>query len=473
MASLYKKPITITDPKTGLPIKSKSKKWWGRYRTADDSEKRVPLASDKTAAQAMLNELVKQVEREKAGLVDPTEKQQQRLLKLHLNDFEIYLATKGDTNDYINTTCQRISATIKASKFHRINDISASRVLEYLAELRACGKSVTSSNHYLRAIKMFTRWLVKDRRAKEDRLAHLSRMNQEVDKRRVRRPLSHEEFVRLLAAAEAGKPIQNVSGADRAVLYIVGAYTGYRRKEIASVTAHSFDFKSQPPTLTVAAGYSKHRRTDVIPLRQDFAERIQTWLKCKSTNEPLFDIADKRTAEMIAQDLETARHQWIEEAKQDPNETVRRKQSSFLSYTDEQGRYADFHALRKTFITNLTRSGTAPKTAQLLARHSDINLTMNTYTSLSVQDQAFAVEALPPLPLNKKQTPASIDKPSHISDPNAHKKVPTMVPSSAENGAHHPASHVSQTIPHCTQRRSKSSGQIAKSFEETEVDCVN
>ena len=42
-----------------------------------------------------------------------------------------------------------------------------------------------------------------------------------------------------------------------------------------------------------------------------------------------------------------------------------------------------------------------PKTAQLLARHSDINLTMNTYTMLGVLDQVAAVEALPPVPESK------------------------------------------------------------------------
>jgi len=36
--------------------------------------------------------------------------------------------------------------------------------------------------------------------------------------------------------------------------------------------------------------------------------------------------------------------------------------------------------------------------AQTLARHSTINLTMNTYTKLGVMDQAAAVESLPPLP---------------------------------------------------------------------------
>ena len=65
---------------------------------------------------------------------------------------------------------------------------------------------------------------------------------------------------------------------------------------------------------------------------------------------------------------------------------------------NDQSQYADFHALRKTFITNLSGAGVSPKTAQLLARHSDINLTMNTYTMLGVLDHVAAVEALPPVP---------------------------------------------------------------------------
>ena len=41
--------------------------------------------------------------------------------------------------------------------------------------------------------------------------------------------------------------------------------------------------------------------------------------------------------------------------------------------------------------------------AQTLARHSTINLTMNTYTKLGVSDQAAAVEALPPVPAKKPE----------------------------------------------------------------------
>ena len=68
MANLYKKTMKRLNPKTGKTVKTKSKKWWGRYRDAIGRERRVPLSTDKMAAQTMLNELLRKVEREKSGL---------------------------------------------------------------------------------------------------------------------------------------------------------------------------------------------------------------------------------------------------------------------------------------------------------------------------------------------------------------------------------------------------------------------
>ncbi len=76
-------------------------------------------------------------------------------------------------------------------------------------------------------------------------------------------------------------------------------------------------------------------------------------------------------------------------------EMKKRKRTSFLRNLDEHGRRADFHVLRKTFVTHASLSGASHKTAQMRARHSDINLTMNSYTMLGIGDQASAVEALP------------------------------------------------------------------------------
>ncbi len=69
-----------------------------------------------------------------------------------------------------------------------------------------------------------------------------------------------------------------------------------------------------------------------------------------------------------------------------------------IPYRDDEGRVLDFHSLRHTFGTNLARAGVAPKVAQELMRHSDINLTMGTYTHVGLYDLNAAVESLPALP---------------------------------------------------------------------------
>src|SRR5260370_28109192 len=108
MASLYKKPINVTDPKTGEKFKSRSRKWWGRYRDENGTERRVPLAADKAAAQAMLNELVRQLELRIAGLESPFDKHLKRPLAQHLADFRAILEGTGNTAKHARQTCNRV-----------------------------------------------------------------------------------------------------------------------------------------------------------------------------------------------------------------------------------------------------------------------------------------------------------------------------------------------------------------------------
>jgi hypothetical protein len=56
------------------------------------------------------------------------------------------------------------------------------------------GPARRGADGYLTAIKGFTRWLVRDRRAAENPLVHLSALNAETDVRRERRALSADEF---------------------------------------------------------------------------------------------------------------------------------------------------------------------------------------------------------------------------------------------------------------------------------------
>jgi len=296
MASLYRKPVMITDPATGKKVRRKSKKWWGQFKDAQGRLRRRPLAVDKVAAKAMLNEIVKRIEREKAGLIDPTEEQRKRPLVDHVREFESYLVNKGVTPKQVRETIAKLRRMIDSRRWRMIGDISASGALEFLGQLRRDGLSAQTHNHYLKAAKQFTRWLVRDQRTPTDPLVHLSRLNVHTDRRHDRRALSEEEFARLVEVARIGKPIEGISGPDRAMMYVLATWTGFRKGEIGSLTLSSLRLDDDPPTATVEACYSKRRREDTQVLHPEVVRQLKDWLSTKKDlkpDEPLFPISSR------------------------------------------------------------------------------------------------------------------------------------------------------------------------------------
>jgi integrase len=416
MASLYKKPIVRVDPKTGEKVKTFSRKWWGQFRDSTGRLRRCPLVTDRSAAQAMLNDLVRQAEREAVGLTDPTEAQRKRPLKQHLVEFLAYQRNRSVTDKQLVTLCGQIEKMMVAGRWKLIADITAGSAAAFLGDLKATGRSVQTQNHYLKSVKSFTAWLVRDRRTLVDPLAHLARQNVAVDRRHDRRPLSHEEFAALLEAARGGRSVEGISGRDRAMLYILAAWTGFRRGELGSLTPRSLDLDGTPPTATVAAGFSKRRRQDTQVLHPELVAQLRAWLATKrrlAPDDPLFPISgrvpggtDRKTHKMMERDLAAARAKWIGDATS-RDEARQREQSDYLAYRDHAGHYADFHSLRHLFITGLERAGISPKMAQTLARHSDIRLTMQVYTHVELADQTAAIGSLPGPPGAKADGPSA------------------------------------------------------------------
>jgi integrase len=239
---------------------------------------------------------------------------------------------------------------------------------------KARGLGVRTSTDYLHAVKQFSKWLVKDGRAPFDPLAHLSRLNAKTDVRHRRRALPAADFGAFCAAVAGRRPFRGLTGADRVALYTLSLYTGLRASELASLTPGSFDLDAEPPTVTVLAAFSKHRREDVQPLRRDTAEMMRRYLAGRPRGAPVWpgtwpDVG----AELLRKDLAAAG----------------------IAYRDEAGQVLDFHGLRHTFISALASSGVHPKVAQVLARHESITLTMDYYTHLTRVDVARDLERLP------------------------------------------------------------------------------
>ena len=280
----------------------------------------------------------------------------------HLGDFAKVLTAKGNSPFHVETVTGRARRIIDGCGFRFYGDIKASKVMECLDELRTDknkkrGIGAQTFNFYLSAIKQFCRWMMKDRRATESPVAHLDGLNVKTDRRRDRRPFTVEELRRLLDSTRSGPDRDDMTGEERWMLYWLAVETGLRAGELRSLTRASFDLDTDGPTVTVAAAYSKHRREDTLPLRQQLCKALAVFLATKMPGAPVFRMpARKRMAEVFQEDLAAARSAWVEEAVT-PEDRAKREGSSVLRYRDDSGRFADFHALRHTFITNLATGG--------------------------------------------------------------------------------------------------------------------
>lgn len=83
-----------------------------------------------------------------------------------------------------------------------------------------------------------------------------------------------------------------------------------------------------------------------------------------------------------------------------------------IDYKDENGRYFDFHSLRRTFATRLLRNGVFPSKAIRLTRHKSVKTLEEHYGMLGLSD---AVEAMGQLPGLGKSSDGD-EKPTTATD---------------------------------------------------------
>jgi integrase len=406
-----------------------SSKWYCEFRDHLETVRRLPLFKDRKQTETAgrnieklvacrVNHQAPDVElgrwletlpstlREKlakCGLLDAQTATSHKGLAEHLADFQAALEAKGNTAKQIGMTLQRIRRVFDGCGFKTWLDVRAGKVDSWLAEQRkptkdSRGLSIQSSNHYLKACKQFARWMVASGRASQSPLAHLKALNVATDRRHDRRALSADESRRLIVAAQNGPERFGMAGAERALVYRLALESGLRANEIASLTRRSFRFGTKLATVVVEAGNSKHRERDELPLRPDTADLLKAHLATKLPQAKAFAMPRiDDVAGMMRADLDAARTAWLKEAGNGSAEREARERSDFLVYQDSEGLFADFHALRHTFVSSLALAGVPVKLAQSLARHKDPRLTLARYAHVELSDQFEALEALPDL----------------------------------------------------------------------------
>ena len=200
---------------------------------------------------------------------------------------------------------------------------------------------------------------------------------------------------RLLAAA-----------GPRKAAYLTAWLTGLRRKELRALRWGDVRLDATPPYLSVRASTTKNRRVAVIGLRDDLAAELRA---------------------VRPDDVSPAALVWGGGL---PRMTAFRADlaAAGIAFIDAQGRRADFHALRHTLATNLGRAGVAPRVAMEVMRHSDMRLTMRTYTDVTQLPTSEAMEKLPRL-----SGPAPVPA-AEVTHGDSHELVPACPAVSTEGG---------------------------------------
>jgi len=434
------KTTTGRDGSTRIVVESGT--YTAKFRAADGSVCEVSTGCrDKGAAQAVLAQLERRQELIRSGVVTSAENgiadHAGTPIARHFEAYREHRVTQELNQARIKSTQSRLNRLATECGFKRLADLSGELLTRWLGQQLAADMGAGTRNEYRAEMIGFANWCVRSGRLTVNPFGDVPRANAKADQRRKRRALAETELDRLLHVArwrplaEYGRetvrpetteeakrsnwsmaPITydtladavtlaqerltdnpefarklDQRGRERALIYRTLVLTGLRRGELASLSVGSMELDAPTPFAVLAAGDEKNGQGSEIPLRADLVVELREWIAEKRagftgsdsefSNLPLFSVPAS-LLRALNRDLKAAG----------------------IPKTDERGRAVDVHAMRMTLATMLNRAGVAPRTAQEIMRHSDIRLTMATYTDAKLLNVSGALDSLPKLSPN-------------------------------------------------------------------------
>ena len=333
----------------------------GRYQLDSSAPLvRVPLrTTDKQVAQQRLNQIVLDADRERSGLAVPKPMREaaQKSITDHAGEYCDDLAAMGRSPEYVYTVQKRLERICRESGWHRCADVTPD---SFVAWRKRQSKSPKTLNEYQATLDAFFNWMKRQGRYLCNPLEVVGKVEERGKATFQRRAFTVGEMQRLLT----------VSG-ERMPVYLLAVNTGLRRAELTALRKADVYLNGDDPYLLARASTTKNHKDAVQWLNEEVVEALRSLVAAGSPEESLFLCVPSMV--QFRADLESAG----------------------ISYEDSTGRRVDFHALRYTLATNLTLTGAAPRTAQEVMRHSEISLTMKTYTDKQMLPTHDATQNLP------------------------------------------------------------------------------
>ncbi len=341
-----------------------SRTYTGQFRLAGDSKAtRVSLrVSDKQVAEDRLRGIVREAEREREGLIAP--KEQRAALRRSMEGYvrEYAGSRRGLNRDekYVGELERKLFRLMRECAWSKLGDVTAHSFEAWRARQRQGGMSPKTLNEYHAAAFGFCKWL--ERRIGSNPICLVERIKALGDPKRKRRAFTPAELLRLVSVAN-----------ERGIVYLVAAFTGLRRGELAKIEWRDVHIDEAQPYISVRSSIAKNAKLVSQPLPVRAAAALR---QCRPVNVAPTDLVFKRLIPRM-------------------NRFRADLAAASIPYIDDKAEYADFHSLRKTFGTELAKAGVPLRVAMELMRHSDPNLTAKTYTDVGMLPIWNTVAALP------------------------------------------------------------------------------
>ena len=317
--------------------------------------------SDKDAAREKLDKLVKELEKEKQGLLPPKVQREaaQASFTKHIEDFIGDLRAKGRNERYVVEMEFKLTALANECGWQQVKDVTADSFVKWRS---AQTKAKKTLNEYFGTAKGLLNWMVKQGRIVANPLAAVQRVETRGIEKLRRRAYTDEEMNALL----------NVAGPQR-VLYMMAALTGIRHGEFKELCWGDLNFNPDKPSVMVRASVSKNHKQACLPLHPALLKDLLAFRPAKVSAGALIFGGLVPKSKIFRRHLAAAG----------------------IAKNDSQGKVVDFHSFRHTFCTNLHLAGVPLREAMELMRHSDARLTMSIYADSSLFALRPAIEKLP------------------------------------------------------------------------------
>ena len=375
----------------------------GRYRRPGQAKlTTVSLhVTDKAVAEQKLRQLIRDIEKEEIGIAVPKRVRiaAETPLLDHINAYCADLAGRQRAPEYV--------ATIRARQMKLAIDCGWKRLIDVTAESFQAWRSKQkwgpkTLNDYLAAISALFTWLKKAGLVEQNPLKLVGKSETRGKERRRRRAFTPAELAAVIA----------VAGTYRLAI-LTAYYTGLRRRELSHLEWGDVQTNADGVFVVPRASTTKNHESKRCYLPGWFGrELVQSRQHGACTGDLMFPHSSIPSIWAFRTLLKRAG----------------------VPYKDDQGRQADFHALRRSLNTHLAQNSVDPHVRKEIMRHSELRLTLDVYTDKPMLPLADAIEKLPVF--IKDQKCSHLD--AHNPDFSGH--APSLA------GTSHSKEHASQIV---------------------------